>query len=253
VAQPAAQAATAANDPDPAETLATEAATAVATSKETVAGYEAEATAPSAVSDTTAVPPDLTGMAAQVAGAAQQIVQALQSLGLNAATSTAKDSAPSAAASDAAAAATTSATPAVSGGVVTLALDPEHLGRVSITLRMRADTVDIKIEVERPQTLALLEKDKHLLTAAVDAAGRNGAVDLTPGVAGGKADPAATASIAAETQADQGRNSLDSAPGQSRRQDDRETRTPLQDQVNDDDQAAASRSAPVRSDGGLYL
>ena len=35
------------------------------------------------------------------------------------------------------------------GGTVTLQLDPEHLGRVSVTLRVHADTVNVRIEVEQ--------------------------------------------------------------------------------------------------------
>ena len=53
-------------------------------------------------------------------------------------------------------------------------LDPEHLGSVSIRLKMTAGKVDVSITVSDAHTLDVLNRDRHVLSAAVSAAGLGG-------------------------------------------------------------------------------
>ena len=197
---------------------------------------------------------DATAMAAQADSAMQQIVSALQSLGLGPPAGGKQAAAAAAAATGSAS--TASATGSVSGaagGVITLALDPEHLGRVTVTVRMHADAVDIHIAVEKTDTLALLDKDRHVLTTAVEGTGRKADLDLAAGLATpAPASAAPTAPTSSGTLSAGGQALRDSAPGQ-RGQDDRPARAASQDRRYDEDQAAAGSSAVDRVDGGLYL
>ena len=99
---------------------------------------------------------------------AQQIMTALQSLGLSKVESSKIPSPP---AQPADPATDSQQAPAGTVKTLTLQLDPGHLGPVSITMRLHADSVDIRIAVSNPQTLHLLDRDRHMLTAAVEAAG----------------------------------------------------------------------------------
>lgn len=54
---------------------------------------------------------------------------------------------------------------------IVVRLDPEHLGSVSIRLKMSGGKIDVAITVAETGTLDVLNRDRHLLTAAVSAAG----------------------------------------------------------------------------------
>jgi len=55
---------------------------------------------------------------------------------------------------------------------LTVRLDPGELGRVNFDIRTQKDgSSDIRIAVERPETLALLRQDRHQLDAALGRAG----------------------------------------------------------------------------------
>ena len=73
--------------------------------------------------------------------------------------------------------------PTVDGGrEIVVKLDPEHLGSVSIRLRMTGGVVDVAITVSDGRTLDVLNRDRHVLSAAVSAAGLgNGGLTLAPG------------------------------------------------------------------------
>ena len=92
---------------------------------------------------------------------------------------------------------------------IVIQLNPENLGSVSIRMRMAGDRVDIQIHVANNQTLDLLNKDRHVLTAAIEAAG-------------GSADALSVASAASSASgggADLGQgNSSGGAPGSAQQQ-----------------------------------
>ncbi|MDR3462930.1 MAG: flagellar hook-length control protein FliK [Beijerinckiaceae bacterium] len=50
---------------------------------------------------------------------------------------------------------------------MTLVLEPENLGTVTVKMQMRGDSLDLQLDVANPQTLALLNKDRDSLTAAM--------------------------------------------------------------------------------------
>jgi len=62
-------------------------------------------------------------------------------------------------------------TTADGGREVVVKLDPEHLGSVSIRLKMTGGKVDIAITVSDAHTLDVLTRDRHVLSAAVGSAG----------------------------------------------------------------------------------
>jgi flagellar hook-length control protein FliK len=51
---------------------------------------------------------------------------------------------------------------------MTLVLEPENLGTVTVKMQMRGDSLDLQLDVANPQTLALLNKDRDSLTAAMN-------------------------------------------------------------------------------------
>ena len=111
----------------------------------------------------------------------QQVMAALTQLGL-AVTDVEPSTATARPATTAAASAPSGdhAKPATVRGM-TIQLNPEHLGPVSVTLRMKAGVVDIHIAVANPETLQLLDEDRHVLSALVEAAGRRDhTIDLGP-------------------------------------------------------------------------
>jgi hypothetical protein len=125
----------------------------------------------------------------------QQVAAALSSLADAGATGSSA-AAPRAAASD----------PAVPGEIRTtsdggreavIRLDPEHLGSVSIRLKMTGGRVDVSIMVSDAHTLDVLDRDRHVLTAAVSAAGlgggglalSHGGLDATPASAAARPSP----------------------------------------------------------------
>ena len=68
------------------------------------------------------------------------------------------------------------------GREIVVKLDPEHLGSVQIRLKMNGEKVDVSITVDNPNTLSLLNQDRHMLTSAVSALGLgSGPLLLTQG------------------------------------------------------------------------
>ena len=87
---------------------------------------------------------------------------------------------------------------AISGGVARLsvALEPVELGRVEISVERSGDTADVRILAERPETLALLQRDQReldraLTQAGIAAEGRSVSLGLAAGgdSAGGEGRP----------------------------------------------------------------
>lgn len=62
---------------------------------------------------------------------------------------------------------------AIAGGTARLAvsLEPAELGRVEISVERKGDTADIRVTAERPETLALLQRDQRELDRALTQAG----------------------------------------------------------------------------------
>ncbi|HUZ90380.1 MAG TPA: flagellar hook-length control protein FliK, partial [Methylocella sp.] len=52
-----------------------------------------------------------------------------------------------------------------------LQLDPESLGRVTISMRILGSRLDLRVETERPETMQLIGKEKDLLAGKLQAAG----------------------------------------------------------------------------------
>ena len=116
-----------------------------------------------------------------LSGAPQQVAAALTSLASSApaAVTNSGDSTTASAAPDTA---RTVRTTADGGREIVVKLDPEHLGSVAIRLRMTGGTVDVSITVSNAGTLGALDRDRHLLTAALASAGLSSdAMTLTSG------------------------------------------------------------------------
>jgi chemotaxis protein MotD len=69
------------------------------------------------------------------------------------------------AAADPSAATLTSSAPSTRS--MTLVLEPENMGTVTVTMQMRGTSLDLQLDVANPQTLALLNKDRDSLSAAM--------------------------------------------------------------------------------------
>ena len=80
-----------------------------------------------------------------------------------------------------AAAAPPDAAPRPVAQVLRLALDPERLGAVSVTLRLRGGALEARLGIERPETVALVESRRGELVEAFRRAGYEvGDIVLTP-------------------------------------------------------------------------
>jgi flagellar hook-length control protein FliK len=140
------------------------------------------------------------------------------------------------------------------GREIVIRLDPEHLGSVSIRLKMSGGKIDLAITVAETGTLDVLNRDRHLLTAAVSAAGLGG--DSLILKAGAPEAPAAQAfttggaDTGSRQTSDRGASaSGDPADTGGRRRDDHPSRPSSNDGAADDGAAAV---APARA-GGLYV
>jgi hypothetical protein len=79
------------------------------------------------------------------------------------------------------AAATSEAAPRPVAQVLRLTLDPERLGAVSVTLRLRGGALEARLGIERPETVALVESRRGELVEAFRRAGYEiGEIVLTP-------------------------------------------------------------------------
>lgn len=54
---------------------------------------------------------------------------------------------------------------------MTLQLDPESLGKVTVSMRLSGTRLDLRVETERPETMQLIGKEKDLLAGKLQAAG----------------------------------------------------------------------------------
>ena len=139
---------------------------------------------------------------------------------------------------------------------LTITLNPANLGPVSITMRLQADTVDIRIAVSNPNTLHLLDKDKHILAAAVEAMGgsRDNLQVGTLAQMSGSGDPTSTGG---QNQNAPGRQDAASSDSSSNgRQAQGQGRSTLQDASlsdADDPTSTPSLPQPRALDGSLYL
>ncbi|HEX4767285.1 MAG TPA: flagellar hook-length control protein FliK [Lichenihabitans sp.] len=124
------------------------------------------------------------------ATAAAQVAAALADIGRSAAPDASATSMGATAAAGPAAASVPGGTTVPGGKDIVIQLDPEHLGAVSIRMRISGDKVDIAIHVENSQTLDILSRDRHLLSTAVEAAGGDGSSFMlgssAPGSAAGQ-------------------------------------------------------------------
>lgn len=138
--------------------------------------------------------------------------------------------------------------------VLTIQLDPGHLGPVSVTVRMRADAVDIRIAVSTPQALHILERDRHALAAAVEALGGNDArLHLGgdgPAEAGGASSPTTSFTSPGGYRQD----SSSDAASTGRGRDHRSNAVRDTSASDTDDPTTAPPGAPARPrDGSLYV
>jgi len=141
--------------------------------------------------------------------------------------------------------------------MLTLALEPNELGTVTIKMRLIDSGLDLQVEAERSATTALIEKDKGNLSDKLQALGYS--VDslvvktamvqgshLDPSndqAAAGQAQQAANDASASGSSANGGRNSNDQSPTQSGSQDPGAL-----------SQKADAGPAPARNAGdGIYL
>ena len=136
-------------------------------------------------------------------------------------------------------------------------LDPEHLGSVSIRLRMTGNRVDISIAVSDARTLDVLNRDRHVLAAAVSSARVGGDAAMTLSGSATEAVPAAAGTAsgrgadAGTGGASDGGASASRGSSDDRRRGTRDGRSSLDDGSSgegDTDDAAASAPA-----GGLYV
>jgi len=81
-------------------------------------------------------------------------------------------------------------TPGAANGF-NLTLDPVELGRVEIRVQREADGHSVRIVAERPETLALLQRDRHELDRSLADAGlrvESGGIDFALGNSGAGRD-----------------------------------------------------------------
>ena len=55
--------------------------------------------------------------------------------------------------------------------VVTLTLNPEHLGRVALTIRLAGDRLSVRMDAEKEETARMIESDSEALTKLLGADG----------------------------------------------------------------------------------
>lgn len=130
-------------------------------------------------------------------------------------------------------------------GSVTIALHPEALGRVTVTVTLRGGDLDVRIAADRADTQALLLRDRHQIEAAVAPVG--GRLDFAQaGTRDGGSTPGSQADGSASAAADEPGGRGEGAPNR---------RAPPSS--NSWDQhgtaSAASATTPDRRDGSLYL
>ncbi|MGI4763756.1 MAG: flagellar hook-length control protein FliK, partial [Janthinobacterium lividum] len=141
------------------------------------------------------------------------------------------------------------------GREAVIKLDPDHLGSVSIRLKMTGGRVDVAITVSDTHTLDVLDRDRHLLTAAVSGSGAGtGGLTLShgatsPAAASGQSFPGGDAE--ARDRQTSGRDAPASGdPSGGRRRDGRHGAGAPSGEGGLDD--AAPAPAPARA-GAFYV
>ncbi len=211
-----------------------------------LSGHAAEATASSVATTGGAVVAMEGGPAAGTA--TQQVLDLLGTAGLGrvATTSTADPEAATAPQGLAGPDATPRST--ASPGTLTLELNPANLGRVTVTLQMRGDALDVHIAVDSKATLTALDRDRRQLENAIGSVG--GTLDLAYAPATSVIPPAPRAS-------DPGTREPSGPAGGSAGQGEggagRGTGSSSAETTPDGQRGPASPAAPVRRDGSLYL
>ena len=195
-------------------------------------------------------------LAASSVPASQQVAAALASLssGVSAGTDGPGAAASSAPAAPASAMPGSVRTTLDGGREAVIKLDPDHLGSVSIRLKMTGGRVDVAITVSDPRTLDVLDRDRHLLTAAVSGSGApGGGLTLSHGETG----PASASGPSfsggdpgTEGRQASGRDAAASGDSSGRRRDGRDGAGTLSRDVGPDD--AVPSPAPARP-GALYV
>jgi chemotaxis protein MotD len=189
----------------------------------------------------------------------QQIVDYVA---LNAGTLTAADpsSDTAAAAGTQASDVTASATASLAGSPVktlTLALEPDALGTVTVTMRLVNSNLELKVEAEKPETTSLIEKDKDNLSDKLQSMGYSvdSMVVKTAAAQGSHLDPSNDQNAAGQGQqaANDTSSSGASQNGGRNAQDQSQTQSSAQQR----DASLGQESAPASADrsvgDGIYL
>lgn len=139
---------------------------------------------------------------------------------------------------------------------IVIELAPEHLGTVSIRMRVAGDKVEVHIEVANPQTLDVLNKDRHMLSAAIEAAG--GTPDSLSMIAAQQpgGDPAgsrAPGGLEARFDRQSGLNSMASSGGGGGQRGDRSSSPNILNNTRDDDHDPTANPLSRRMGDGLYV
>ena len=167
-------------------------------------------------------------------------------------------------------AAASSATPSVAtptttaaSRTMTLVLQPENLGTVTVRMQMRGNTLDLQLDVANAQTLGMLTKDKDALSAAMS--GQDYAVGTltlqasqsshsSQGNDNGQSSNQGSGGHMSSSQNDNGAPNGGAAQGNPGSGDTREDRGARRDTTRADDQGAQRRaradSAPAT---GVYI
>ncbi len=204
-----------------------------------------------------AAPPDAPAAAQAISpSAATQVVNGLRALGLEA-KQTADSGAPAIASSGATPdSASVGSSPGGSLRTLTINLSPDHLGPVAITMRMTAAGLDIKIAVASPEALQLLERDRHVITAAVEAAGlsRNhlALIGLSGGTDHNTPDASGTPPQGAQNRQDASASSASADGGQPRQGQRSESSSSRKIKI-DDDSIPLPQLRRSGVDGSLYV
>jgi hypothetical protein len=75
--------------------------------------------------------------------------------------------------------------------VLKVALEPAELGHITVNLRLTGETLEMKVTAERAETASMLDRDRHLLSRALEASGY-GANDVTIQSAATSSQPASS-------------------------------------------------------------
>ena len=139
--------------------------------------------------------------------------------------------------------------------VVEIQLTPESLGAVSIKMRLSGDRIDVQIEVANAQTLEVLSKDRHILSAAIETAGgaHESLILTAPSKSGGEALTGQPGSQASPDRGGQGASSAASSGGGSDQRNGRTAGSPFSNSTRADDPLPNADPVSSRLGAGLYV